>query len=594
MSPSDYLAIARRHWRLIAALVVVALAVVYWTSPDRARGTYESTHIMRVETDEGRSATSSISPELVKEYITADEVPQRAAAALGYEGDPRTLAGKLEVEADRTVGVVRITATDRDPDEAARIADAFATEVEAFLTEQEAAQQEEDAQALQAREDEVRGKIAALDAQIAAAPDNATLADERDNLVRQLGDIEDQQAAVTDEAVRFGTVQSAPRGTERDPLPGTRSREQRMALAGGVALVLGFGLAIALDRSDTRIRNRRSAEAHFGTPVLAEIPAFNLPARRRKLLVHDEPDSVRAEAFRTLRTAIMLVREPEAEPAERRHGGNGARPTRSVIMLTSAGPGEGKTTTAANLAVAYAESGNSVLVLSCDLWRSSAARHFGVKQGKGVSDLLAVDDIRLSDVVHDTDVPGVRVVTAGLAVRRAGGRLHAQRRMVDQARRLADVVILDTAPVLSAALTRELATAVDAVVVVCRVGRTPAGEAERCADLLSQLGAPVLGLALVGVSAPPFYDYFAYSSPRRVRREVARAQADAGNTAAGATAANGGSHTPGAASAPVNRPFEGGAYGAPPPPARRSWTVPESSGTVTNTPPGTDPPPPPG
>jgi Mrp family chromosome partitioning ATPase/capsular polysaccharide biosynthesis protein len=590
MTPTDYLAIARRHWRLIVALVIVALAVVYWTSPDRARGTYESTHILRVETDEGRSATSSVSPELVKEYITADEVPQRAAAALGYEGDPRTLAKKLEVEADRTVGVVRISATDRAPDEAARIADAFATEVEAFLIEDQTAQQQEEAEALQAREDEVRGEIAALDAQIAAAPDNATLADERDNKVRQLGDIEDQQAAATGEAVRFSTVQAAPRGVERDPLPGTRSREQRMALAGGVALVIGFGLAIALDRSDTRIRNRRSAEAHFGTPVLAEIPAFNLPARRRKLLVHDEPDSVRAEGFRTLRTAIMLVRDPE--PTEQRLGGNGARPSRSVIMLTSAGPGEGKTTTAANLAVAYAESGASVLVLSCDLWRSGAARHFGVRLGKGVSDLLAADDIRLSDVVQDTDVPGVRIVTAGLAVRRAGGRLHAQQRMIDEARRLADVVILDTAPVLSAALTRELATVVDAVVVVCRVGRTPAGEAERCADLLSQLGAPVLGLALVGSSAPPFYDYFAYSSPRRVRREVARAQADAGITATGATAANGGSHASTAPASPVSRPSEGGAYGSPA--HRRSWTAPETSGTVASTPPTTDPPPPSG
>ena len=149
MSPSDYLAIARRHWRLIAALVVVALAVVYWTSPDRARGTYESTHIMRVETDEGRSATSSISPELVKEYITADEVPQRAAAALGYEGDPRTLAGKLEVEADRTVGVVRITATDKDRDRAAVIANTFASEVEGYVTEAEVADQQTAAAGLQ-------------------------------------------------------------------------------------------------------------------------------------------------------------------------------------------------------------------------------------------------------------------------------------------------------------------------------------------------------------------------------------------------------------------------------------------------------------
>jgi Mrp family chromosome partitioning ATPase len=331
-----------------------------------------------------------------------------------------------------------------------------------------------------------------------------------------------------------------------------------------VALVLGFGLAVALDRSDTRIRQRRTAEAHFGARVLAEVPAFNLPARRRKLVVAEEPDSVRAEGFRTLRTAIMLVRPPG--PAEK---GNGhlegshlpRRASRSVIMITSAGPGEGKTTTAANLAAAYAESGSSVLVLSCDLWRSSVARHFGVKLGRGVSDFLAADDDPpLSDYVHGTDVAGVSLVTAGLALRRAGGRIQAEQRMIDEARRLADVVIVDTAPVLSAALTRELGTMVDAVVIVCRVGKTPAGEAERCADLLGQLGAPVLGLALVGVAAPPFYDYFSYASPRRARREVARAQADAGRAGEnggppGAPEASAAPGAPDVPAAPVKRSY---------------------------------------
>ena len=581
MTPTDYLAIARRHWRLIAALVVVAVAVVYWTSPDRARGTYESTYILRVETAEGRSASSGVTPEVVELYVTVDEVPRRAAAALGYEGDPAKLAAKVTAEADRTVGVVRITATDKDPDEAQRIANAFATEVQSYIIEDEAADQEEESAALQAEEDQVRAQIAALDPQIAAAPENASLAEERDRLVRRLGDIEDEQAASGD-TVEFATVQTAQRGTERDPLPGTRSREQRMLLAGGVALILGFGLAIALDRSDTRIRQRRTAEAHFGAAVLAEIPVFNLPARRRKLLLADEPDSVRAEGFRTLRSAIMLVREPDH--AEGRAGNGSGPPSRAVIMLTSAGPGEGKTTTAANLAAAYAESGNSVLVLSCDLWRSSVARHFGVKLGRGVSDLLAADDDRpLSGYVQDTDVPGVQIVTAGLAVRRAGGRLHAEQRMVEEARRLADIVIVDTAPVLSAALTRELATMVDAVVIVCRVGKTPAGEAERCADLLSQLGAPVLGIALVGVAAPPFYDYFAYASPRRARREVARAKADAGIS-------NG--HGPEPPPAPA--PPSSGAYAerGNGPASRRTWAVPDTSGTVASTPPPTNDPPP--
>ena len=253
-------------------------------------------------------------------------MPRRAAAALGYEGDPAKLAAKVTAEADRTVGVVRITATDKDPDEAARIANAFANEVQSYLIEDEAADQEEASAALQAQEDQMRAEIAALDPQIAAAPANVEprrgARPPRPPARRHRG----PAGRRTGDTVEFATVQTAQRGTERDPLPGTRSREQRMLLAGGVALILGFGLAIALDRSDTRIRQRRTAEAHYGAAVLAEIPLFYLPSRRRKLLLADEPDSVRAEGYRTLRTAIMLVREPDHAEGRRAGQRDGPSP----------------------------------------------------------------------------------------------------------------------------------------------------------------------------------------------------------------------------------------------------------------------------
>jgi capsular exopolysaccharide synthesis family protein len=202
-------------------------------------------------------------------------------------------------------------------------------------------------------------------------------------------------------------------------------------------------------------------------------------------------------------------------------------------MITSPSASEGKSTTTANLAVAYAETGARVLVLSCDLWRSGIARRFKVKLGRGISDFLSAGTpVPLSRFVRSTTVHGVRIVTSGVAARRRGGTLVAQRRLIDEARGLADVVLLDTTPILSASITRELATVVDAVVVVCRVGRTTASEAERCRDLLTQLGAPALGVVLVGVSGPPLADYFAYFAPRRDRAPSSkRAKAAASKTA---------------------------------------------------------------
>jgi Mrp family chromosome partitioning ATPase len=541
MAATEYLKIVRRRWKLIAGLVIAAVAVVYWTSPEEVDRSYDSTAVFLVESEEGRGGSSAANPQVVAAYATVGEVPRRAAEQLGFDGEPSELAEKVEATADRNIGTVSITATDGDPEQAAEIANAFAEQVQAFLTERDAAEREQTRADAAAQIADLETQINALDLQIARnppPPNLGTLTARRDALARRYSNL--LEAQEENQPVQFRSLETATPGVEQESLPGTRSREQRMILAAVVALVLGFGLAIALDRSDTRVRTRQAAEAHFGLPVLAEIPLFSLPARHRKLVVSDDPDSIKAESYRTLRTAIMLYRR--RDDAERDTEVRTIRPVRtvapvrSVIMVTSAGAGDGKTTTAANLAVAYAESGRSVLVLSCDLWRSGVARHFGVKLGRGISDILAADDDPpLEGYIRDTSTPGVRLVTGGLAIRRPGGRLLAEQRLIEKARALADIVILDTAPLLSAALTRELATMVDAVVVVARVGRTTAGEAERCGDLLDQLGAPALGLVLVGVATTPFSDYFSYVSPRRTRRDIAKAQS-AEETAAQETA----------------------------------------------------------
>ena len=529
---SEYAKIAMRRWLLITLLVVAALAIAYWTSPPKATETYDATNILLVEAAEGQGNAADADPQVVAMRTTVGEVPVRAAAKLGHTGDPATLAAQVSAVADQASNTVSITASDGDPQRAALIANTFSQEVVAYLQEQQAAETAADAQADANREADLRAQLAELDEAIADEPNNiATLTAERDALDRQLGQLLElqQQAA----PVQYTVLQPATTASPQDLLPGI-SREQRLLLAGLIALVVGIGLAVVLDRSDNRLRTRRETAARFGLPVIAEIPALSMQKRRRKVVVAEEPDSVKAEAYRTLRAAVMLHRRKDDDTGftRPRHeriprdgiSGNGrrARPDRDIILITSPGAGDGKSTTVANLAVTYAESGRSVLVLSGDLWRSSVARRFGVKPSRGVSDYLASDGATpLSTYVRKTSVPGVQVVTGGLAMRRPGGRLLAERRLIDEAHRLADVVIIDTAPLPAASLTCELSTMVDTVLVVSRVGRTTAADAERCADQLEQLGAPTLGVVMVGVTTPLFSDYFSYGAPRRARRLAA-------------------------------------------------------------------------
>jgi Mrp family chromosome partitioning ATPase len=200
-------------------------------------------------------------------------------------------------------------------------------------------------------------------------------------------------------------------------------------------------------------------------------------------------------------------------------------PNGEIIMITSGGSGDGKTTTVANLAAAYGESGRSVLVLSFDFRRLRGRNRAKLSRAAGVTEYLVADPpIPLETLMVDTKVRGVSMVGIGNASRPPGGQFDAQRRLLDEARTLADVVLIDSAPLLASSINRELTTMIDGVVALCRVGRTTIGEAERCGDLLEQLGARAVGVVMIGVSAPEGSEYFAYFTRRRdVRAQVEQA-----------------------------------------------------------------------
>jgi Mrp family chromosome partitioning ATPase len=207
---------------------------------------------------------------------------------------------------------------------------------------------------------------------------------------------------------------------------------------------------------------------------------------------------------------------------EAEHGGTGHRPTNGVnggsfgdtlfepqhdeplvVMITSAAPGEGKTTTAANLAAVFAEAGSSVLVVNCDFRRPTIHRFFGVE-----------DEPRR---VHETAVPGVKIVTNVLndPASNPSQVVAAQRQVVAAARGRFDVILLDTAPLLTANDAVELVSSADMLVLVARVGVTKYDNAEQSIELLTRLDVPLAGVVLTGVAAAS-NDYYYYYQPGRV------------------------------------------------------------------------------
>ena len=117
-------------------------------------------------------------------------------------------------------------------------------------------------------------------------------------------------------SVTYTTLDEPERGTRAgSPAGHQEPRSSGWLLAAAVALVLGFGLALTLDRSDTRVRTRRSAEERFGLPVIAEVVKFPFWSRQRRLAVVRQPDTAVAESYRTMRSALMLLARPECAAA---------------------------------------------------------------------------------------------------------------------------------------------------------------------------------------------------------------------------------------------------------------------------------------
>ena len=280
-----------------------------------------------------------------------------------------------------------------------------------------------------------------------------------------------------------------------------------LILGGAMAgLLIGALIILVIARLDPRIMSREEAEEYFGLPVIAEIPAISREYRKATdTLVYEEPLSRVAEAYRALRSSLVYVRafdDPEAPDGAAYLEAAESQP--EVVMITSPGAGEGKTTTVANLSAALAEAGYEVLAINCDFRRPRLASFLrGREAPKQVSD------------TQITGVSMINHVTADGSEGRPADVIAAQRRVVERARGKFDVILLDTAPLLATNDANELLPATDLVLVICQIGRTTKESAESMRDVLERREAPVVGVVLIGseeaTSAKGYY-YYAGSS----------------------------------------------------------------------------------
>ncbi|MBA3544432.1 MAG: polysaccharide biosynthesis tyrosine autokinase [Chthoniobacterales bacterium] len=291
-----------------------------------------------------------------------------------------------------------------------------------------------------------------------------------------------------------------------------------------VGLVLGIGLAFFIEYLDTSVKTMEDVEKLLGVPVLAVIP------QNIRLLHRETKDTPDAEAYRILRTNIEFNRK-----------GSDA----NTISLVSGGPGEGKSTTLANLAYICAQGGYSTLIVDADLRRPVQHTLFEKDGKRGLTNYLT-SKIALDDVIVPTGKPNLSLLPSGQLPDDAVGILNSQRMsdMVEELKKRFDMIFFDSPPLLGVSDASVLASEVDLTIMVVQHRRFPRAMLTRVKQAIVGVGGHLLGVVLNNVDLKHDQNYYYYTSYNtyyptdRGERKLGRGRKAAASATRGNGAAN--------------------------------------------------------
>jgi capsular exopolysaccharide synthesis family protein len=276
-------------------------------------------------------------------------------------------------------------------------------------------------------------------------------------------------------------------------------------------------LAVLAGRIDDTVKTPDDIAQLLGLPFLGMVPAVGPDeegGQASRLAVAREPQSAVAEAYRVVRTNLIF-----RTPATRGR----------VVVFSSSGPGEGKTTTLANLAVSLAQNGARVLAIDADLRRPTLHTHFGLEPCEGLSEVLAGPRRRRSLPLRKTEVPGLKLLSSGEIPPNPAELLGSESlsRLVETARPRFDWILVDAPPILAMADAPVLSTLADGVVMVVWSEHCTRPALKRSLEQVRAVGGKLTGVVLNKVDLKRNAYYYGQYYGEYYRRYYAEGQAAA-------------------------------------------------------------------
>jgi capsular exopolysaccharide synthesis family protein len=448
----------RRKALIFLCLTLLPLAVYVYSQ--RLTKSYEASTVIQVSGTAGEDGlylgqdvgTGSVNTAKVAALISTDAVADAASRQLGV---PRgSLRGTATGSDDSDTGFITITATGPTGERAAEIANAYAQAVK--LTRG-------------------RAGISRIDAAIANV--------EKDLSRLEPGDVQQTQLSQQLQSLRTlratqseNTQVVQPAAAPASPLSPNPKRNAILAFV--VAVLIAAGAVALAERLDRRLHDSRDLQRLTGTPLLAQVPASAFPGAA--------PDPQLPIVFQTLRDSLTYFNVDQRL---------------SSLLVVSPLQGDGKTSVATNLAVAFARAGKQVIIVDADLRSPQVAARMGTPPAPGLSEVISGNS-GIEDALTEIEPFGsfLRVLPGGSIPPNPSEMLGSARMstILADLSEMSDLVVIDTAPVLVVSDAFPLFDQVAGIVGVSRLEQTPREATTRAIDVVSSAGGRVLGMVATG------------------------------------------------------------------------------------------------